>query len=190
MSNLYFAYGSNMDAEQMADRCPGAECAGVGTLPDYRFIINQRGYATLRSEEYAETPGVLWRLDAAHERALDRYEGYRVGLYDKCWRELRTESGDEIKALVYIDHRNQRLGTPRDGYIKRIIAGAEAYGLPEGHVGVLRAWPHKRDLKGFNQLISDIKAGNHASRGVRQHKEESAQALKEEREELPPTGYS
>lgn len=55
MRRLYFAYGSNMDeAAQMAERCPGAEVIGLATLPGYRFVINQRGVATLPAGEQLE----------------------------------------------------------------------------------------------------------------------------------------
>ena len=112
---LYFAYGSNMDAKQMADRCSGAAFAGTAILPGYQFIINQRGYATLRPSAEHETPGVLWELNAEHEAALDSYEGFAYGLYDKCFREVNAR-GNRLRALVYIDHRNQRPGPPQVGY--------------------------------------------------------------------------
>ena len=40
---LYYAYGSNMDMTQMETRCPDAEFIGLATLPQYRFLINERG---------------------------------------------------------------------------------------------------------------------------------------------------
>jgi len=49
MATLHFAYGSNMDREQMSRRCPGAEYVGAASLPGYRFIINGRGYTTVRT---------------------------------------------------------------------------------------------------------------------------------------------
>mgnify|MGYP006305897221 CR=1 FL=1 len=45
MTTLYFAYGSNMDEDQMYDRCPGATLAGMATLDEYAFIINEIGRA-------------------------------------------------------------------------------------------------------------------------------------------------
>jgi len=46
MGKLYFAYGSNMDKDQMANRCPESNFAGTALLKDYRFIINRRGIPT------------------------------------------------------------------------------------------------------------------------------------------------
>ncbi len=35
--NLYFAYGSNLDLEQMAQRCPDAEIVGPVRLENYEL---------------------------------------------------------------------------------------------------------------------------------------------------------
>ena len=36
---LYFAYGSNMNLDQMAFRCPDAEVVGVVRVDDYRLTF-------------------------------------------------------------------------------------------------------------------------------------------------------
>ena len=50
----------------------------------------------MMADKAEEVPGILWRIDADHEAALDRYEGYRMGLYDKCFRKIRTANGDYV----------------------------------------------------------------------------------------------
>ena len=47
LSNIYFAYGSNMNRCQMMQRCPGAKPFALGRLLDYQFIINTRGVASV-----------------------------------------------------------------------------------------------------------------------------------------------
>lgn len=42
----YFAYGSNMDINQMKDRCPDAEFMNVAYLKGYRFVYD--GYSKKR----------------------------------------------------------------------------------------------------------------------------------------------
>lgn len=140
MNRYYFAYGSNMDDDQMAVRCPGAACAGVATLPDYGWIINERGYATIYPLAGHALPGVLWRLGGRHEKTLDRYEGYRSGLYDKCFREVIATDRTARSVLVYIDHRNQTPGPPRPGYLERIVRGAARHELPSEHQRFLEQW--------------------------------------------------
>lgn len=43
----YFAYGSNMDIEQMKHRCPSSVEAGVALVNGYRFALDAAGVATI-----------------------------------------------------------------------------------------------------------------------------------------------
>ena len=43
---FYFAYGSNMNQEQMKNRCLKSRPLGKVSLLGYRFIINSKGVAT------------------------------------------------------------------------------------------------------------------------------------------------
>lgn len=45
--NLYFAYGSNLDLEQMAQRCPDAEIVGPVRLENYELRFRGSGFATV-----------------------------------------------------------------------------------------------------------------------------------------------
>jgi len=136
----YFAYSSNMGSEQMCARCPDGEICGPGVLDGYRFIINNRGLATIVPSSDHVVHGVIWKLTPSDEAALDRYEGYRLGLYDKCYREIL--SGDQtVRTMVYIDHRNVKSGSSREYYLEGIIAGAVEQRLPVDYVQMLRSWP-------------------------------------------------
>ena len=184
MATLYFAYGSNMDREQMSRRCPGAEYVGAASLPGYRFIVNGRGYATVRTASASEAPGVLWRLQPSDEAALDRYEGYPGGLYDKAYRAVSDAAGTRTQALVYIDHRNHTLGAPQGGYLEQILASAQSHSLPASHIELLRAWPQKKTFRSFNRLVNRIKSGSEVSREVVNHKEILSHWLKQQRDDL------
>ena len=184
MTTLYFAYGSNMDEEQMHERCPGATLAGMATLAGYAFIINDRGLATLIPRDDACTPGLLWVLDWDAESALDRYEGYRLGLYDKCFRQVEDDKGNTIRVLVYIDNRNIRLGSSREGYLDRIIKAAEAHNLPGNHLAMLKRWPNKSLFKSFNRLMNEIKSGKGYSAAIVRHKDFIVSQLKQSRDDL------
>lgn len=47
LQTLYFGYGSNLWLHQMQLRCPTSQYLGVARLPNYRWIINDRGYANV-----------------------------------------------------------------------------------------------------------------------------------------------
>ena len=87
---LYAAYGSNMDPEQMLERCPHSPAAGTGWLPGWRL--------TFGGEELGwdgALPMIVPEPDAArcssrstrsrpHDMvALDDWEGADTGLYDR-----------------------------------------------------------------------------------------------------------
>lgn len=139
MSILYFAFGSNMVTAQMAGWCAGAEFLGVAVLEDHRFRIGRRGYGTVVPEPGATVYGVLWRLREEDEAALDVYEGVRQGLYQKAWRTVRTDEGDDRQALVYIA-TDPAPGAAVPGYMEKIVVVAEAHGLPASYRDELRGW--------------------------------------------------
>lgn len=84
---LYFAYGSNLSAEQMSLRLPASEISctplAIARLDCFKWIICQRGYANIVSLP-PDTPathqstvwGVIYCLDPSDEAALDNYEGH------------------------------------------------------------------------------------------------------------------
>ena len=66
----YFAYGSNMDHEQMSVRCSGATPLATAVLAAHRFVINSEGVATVVSDPLLCVHGLLWSLT---EYMLHRY---------------------------------------------------------------------------------------------------------------------
>lgn len=138
-ARYYFAYGSNMDREQMRKRCPRAEPVSVGAIWGWRFRINTRGVATIVPEDQSVVYGVVWRLSKLDEQTLDRYEGVKKGLYAKRTMEVRLADGRRLKAFLYSAKDTQR-GTARPGYMDAIVAAAIDNNLPSSYVQELRAW--------------------------------------------------
>ena len=72
----YFAYGSNMNLEQMKYRCPAAEVVENVRLENYRLAFRGRapgnGVATVLPEKGSCVEGVLdrksTRLNSSHDR--------------------------------------------------------------------------------------------------------------------------
>lgn len=67
----YFAYGSNMDMEQMRRRCPDAKRIDTAVLHGWKFALDEVGYATVVPAAGASVPGLLWMLSDADEAELD-----------------------------------------------------------------------------------------------------------------------
>ncbi len=77
----YFAYGSNLNFEQMAYRCPEATAVGTAKLEGYELAF-RRGYLTILPKEDASVEGLIWSVTDHDESQLDCYEGYPT-FYDK-----------------------------------------------------------------------------------------------------------
>jgi cation transport regulator ChaC len=138
-SRLYFAYGSNMDLTQMAERCPLSRVVEGAVLADRRFIIAARGYANVVAAPGDVVFGLLWDLPSADEASLDRYEGVRPGLYHKDECEVLTTGGRNVRALLYLAAETTT-GAPQPGYLERIVAAARYHGLPTDYVEQLESW--------------------------------------------------
>ena len=54
----YFAYGSNLNFDQMAYRCPEATVVGTAKLDDYELAF-RRGYLTILPKEGASVEGQI-----------------------------------------------------------------------------------------------------------------------------------
>lgn len=132
---LYFAYGLNMDQAGMAQRCPNSRSLGLARLPRHRFIVTRDGYASVIRDPRKEVHGVLWECSLGDIRTLDKFEELASGLYVKISQPVIVPGGAK-RALVYIG-RSGDPGKPKPGYMEAVIAGAKAFGLPEGYVSGL-----------------------------------------------------
>lgn len=129
-NRIYLAYGSNLNREQMAWRCPYATVVGPIRLEGFRLLF--RGYtgsavATIEPDENFSVPALLWEITPRCEEALDRYEGW-PRLYRKEW--LTVPFGEkETDALVYVMNEGPPLGRPGRGYLGAILAGYKSAGF-------------------------------------------------------------
>lgn len=105
---LYIAYGSNINLEQMKYRCPHSKVVGTSEIKDYELEF--RGVATIVPSKGATVPVLIWELDDMDLPTLNRYEGYprlyrqekmtfeldgknlyRHSLSDELWRACSAE---------------------------------------------------------------------------------------------------
>lgn len=139
-SHLYFAYGSNMDVDQMADRCPKAIFVGTAALPDNEFALDSEGVATIVPSCGRMVYGVLWLIANSDECYLDAYEGVGTGCYRKATLRVSSDSGRIYPALVYISKRGPHDGiTYRPDYLERIIESARRHGLDKVYIEAIAA---------------------------------------------------
>lgn len=131
--HLYFAYGSNMNLDQMAFRCPDASVVGVVRVEDYRLTFCGSGYAgvaTILPQPGSHVDGVLWRISAADEKHLDFYEGY-PRLYGKEPVEVIDSNGQRMTVMAYTMNSPYKEcpAPPSQGYLQGILDGCRQNGI-------------------------------------------------------------
>ncbi len=123
---LYFAYGSNLDDAQMRARCAGARVVTRAVLPNYALVFGGFSHrwggavASAVRAKSARVEGLLYALDAADLRALDRFEGYPFA-YERVVKMVLDPHGRRRRATTYLQ--------PEDGF--------EAWTPPQGYFNVL-----------------------------------------------------
>jgi gamma-glutamylcyclotransferase len=134
----YFAYGSNMNWEQMKQRCPSALFLGVGRLKDHRLAITRKsrrrlcGTADVIEEPGSVVWGIVYEIEAAELLVLDGFEdGYR--------RESMniSVSGQEATAWVYIAEKELCPPPPSAHYKRLMLEGARHWRLPTDYIAYL-----------------------------------------------------
>lgn len=134
---FYFAYGSNMNLDQMEHRCPDAEVVGRAVLKDYRLVFRGglNGVASILPEQGKEVQGLLWKITSHCEQSLDFYEGY-PNLYGKKEISVQTEKGEVASVTVYIMNEpyQSRPALPSLFYLKGILDGCEQNHLTQAEV--------------------------------------------------------
>lgn len=130
---LYFAYGSNINLNQMAVRCPDAVPVKAVVLHDYELAFRGGGYgvATIIPKQGACVHGLLWKITQECEASLDRYEGY-PRLYYKKSVIVKDQSNTGHRVMAYIMAREfeHEPAYPSAPYFEGIKAGCKMNGIP------------------------------------------------------------
>ena len=117
---LYFAYGANLNRDNMAWRCSDAVAVQPFYLLDWRLPFS--GVATIQPSVGERVPGALWAISDRDEQALDVFEGW-----PSLYRKERIGQ-DGLEFMVYIMN-SDRPSEPSGGYVATIAQGYQNWGL-------------------------------------------------------------
>lgn len=140
--SFYFAYGSNMDEQQMKERCPSAVLIGPSTLADYRLaftIFSPKrlcGCADIVANKGETVYGLLYELSRADVDALDAFEGHPTH-YQRVSLKVKNSSG-EIEAYSYEVVNKQGDLTPSSHYLGLMQSAADLHTFPDEYRAFLR----------------------------------------------------
>jgi gamma-glutamylcyclotransferase (GGCT)/AIG2-like uncharacterized protein YtfP len=142
---LYAAYGSNMDPEQMLERCPHSPAAGVGWLTGWRltFGAEEHGWDGALPMIVPDPDGqvfvALYEVSQHDMAALDTWEGADTGLYSRIKLRISALEGDMLATAYILD--GYEGGLPSARMIGLMADAAEAAGAPDEYVAELRSRP-------------------------------------------------
>jgi gamma-glutamylcyclotransferase (GGCT)/AIG2-like uncharacterized protein YtfP len=141
----YFAYGSNMNPDQMKTRCPSAEAICPAKLKNY--CLAERLYADIDPEEGSNVYGVLYSVPEDEMKKMDRHEGA-----PRTYKRIEVEvefAMRPYKAVTFIltpEKKRERDGIPfPDDYtIPAMPASTSRRWSPPGTTESTTSWSRFR----------------------------------------------
>ena len=119
---LYLAYGANINADDMAWRCPQARPVGAFELRNWQLELYC--HATIEPKSGSSVHGTMWELTPDCERALDIFEGYPSYYTKRTWYQ-------DGHWFFFYEMTDPKSGTPSEGYIRGIANGYHQWQLPQ-----------------------------------------------------------
>ncbi|MDH4122757.1 MAG: gamma-glutamylcyclotransferase [Thermoplasmata archaeon] len=143
MKHHYFAYGSNLDIEQMKRRCPESELIGPASLEGYKLAFTfystgwRGGVADILIDDRNEVWGVVYALTDSDLESLDWYEGC-----PKSYRRFQAsvkmmEGGEKKNVWVYEVLKKKSECLPTKTYLRILMKAAEQNGFPKWYCKTL-----------------------------------------------------
>jgi len=130
----YFAYASNINRKQMAERCPDAKSRSVATLPNFKIIftgysrLRKGAVATIRGSKGDKVMGAVYEISESDLRKLDKYEGYPTD-YKHLEVRVFTDGGESFDAVTFIKAAQEEEGQPSAEYRAIIQQGYRDWGI-------------------------------------------------------------
>lgn len=129
-----FAYGSNLDEDQMGRRCPESYPTFTAVLPGYRLAFAGLssgwggGVATVVADPTSEVQGMIYEVTLADLAKLDRYEGHPTVYRRGSMGVILDADGSERIVQVY--RRNAfPQNSPSDDYLETIQCAYDRLGF-------------------------------------------------------------
>ena len=143
---IYFAYGANIDPQQMRLRCRAARAIGPAWLAGYRLcfprysFIRQSALASIEEAADESVWGALYEIGDDDLKRVDACEGYYVvsdpggNPYNRVEVDIRYKEGDRARAFTYIANPMAYGGEPSHDYLSQIARCGAALGFPDDYV--------------------------------------------------------
>lgn len=139
---LYFAFGSNMLASRLTQRCPSSKFVGTAALAGYGFRFNKlssapppdrgSGKANVQSDALASVNGVLYEMT---DKDFETLKGMEKG-YNHVQIDV-TVKGKVRPVWTFVAQPGKvKAGLrPTQEYLAMIVRGARNHKLGEDYIG-------------------------------------------------------
>jgi gamma-glutamylcyclotransferase len=143
----YFAYGSNMNHEQMLARGANPKVVGAAKLPDHQLAFYDYSAVWDGAEETVvpapghDVWGVVYELSPSDRERLDDAQDARLdgtGAYFHSPAKVTDLEGNVYTVLLYKKDKQGIPQKPSQEYLNFIVQGAVDHQLPSGYVETLR----------------------------------------------------
>ena len=130
----YFAYGSNLNKQQMLKRCPGAKARYQAILPNYRLIFTgwsrewKGGTASIKPVRGEKVIGAVYEISESDIHHLDRFEDYPA-TYDRINVLVLKDDGSATKATTYIKRKQSDETKPSVEYLALMKQGYKDWSI-------------------------------------------------------------
>jgi len=130
----YFAYASNLNKQQMRERCPAAKPAAIVTLHHYRLVFRgwsrkwRGGVATIQPFRGERVLGAIYEVFEEDMRRLDKYEDCPAS-YSRINVGVNDDFGELIEAVAYIRAKRADDAKPSEEYLAVIQQGYRDWGI-------------------------------------------------------------
>ena len=130
-SVYYFAYGSNLNKKQMAERCPGSQSVFTAVLPNYKLVFVgwsrqwRGGVASIKLFQGDRVRGAVYKVT---ELCLRRLDSYLIG-YNRFNITVFTGDDKAVEAITYIKAGQLEETKPSEEYLAVIQQGLRDWRL-------------------------------------------------------------
>ena len=121
----YFAYASNLNKKQMAERCPNSKPKIVATLPNYKLVFVgwsrewRGGKASIKSFRGESVRGAIYEVA---EECLKRLDKFEAG-YNRTNAIVFDEDGEPAQVVTYVKSGQLEDSPPSPAYLAVIQQG-------------------------------------------------------------------
>lgn len=145
---MYFAYGSNLSEREMLAKAPNARAEGLAFLPGYRLVFTKHSMmrrcdaASIERSACSMVWGLLYSIPSRDAVGLAKREGGYARREVAVWRSAEPPDDDpqRVDAYTFVGKVPCLRGCgPAPEYVRLIVDGASARGLPEEYVASIES---------------------------------------------------